>query len=189
MSVVIEDLDRTKGEQAFSSLLEAIQNGDPTARDRLWSEVYVRLRKMADYILGSAGPKTLSPTCLVHEAYCKLKGKETSVRDREHFIALALRAMRQAKIQYYRARQAQKRQEPQQANLEHAPDRVNLIALDDALRKLDVVHPRLARVVEARYFAGFSREDAAQALDISVATCDRDWLRARTYLKRLMNGT
>lgn len=177
----------------ITRLLEAWRRGDTTAPKRLFPLVYDELRALAHRQLGRMRRNgTLDTTALVHEVYLKLAGgAEVSLHERGHFFALAATAMRQILVDYARRRTAAKRGGPEgpaaMPDLERpgsvAPDRaMELLALNQALEKLETLEPRLARVVELRVFGGLSIEEAAQALDVSEGTVKRDWLKARAFL-------
>jgi RNA polymerase sigma factor (TIGR02999 family) len=159
---------------------------------RLVPLVYDELRRMAHRQLSREGcPCTLDTTGLVHEAYLKLADQDTvPIRNRSYFFAAAARAMRQVLVDAARRRNRLKRgggerplslDESQIAVDDYAAD---LVHLDDALIRLAGEHPRPARVVECRFFAGLGIEETATALEISPMTVKRDWMLARTWLYR-----
>ena len=159
--------------------------------DRLAPLVYDELRRIAaHFIRGERPGQTLQATALVHEAYLRLATVGTPWHDKRHFVGIAARAMRQILVERARARGAQKRW----AGLDRvtltdalavaAPDAAMLPALDEALTRLDAIDPEQARLVELRYFAGLSIEEAAEALSISPATLKRRWALARAWLFR-----
>lgn len=176
----------------ITRLLEQAREGDDAALDRLFETVYQQLRAIAHnrrerwYL-----DDTLNTTALVHEVYLKLVGQDSvHWRDRAHFFAAASRAMRHILINYAEKRRAAKRgggQSPEP--LEHNPiadddTASELIALDQALRGLDRLEPRQARVVECRFFAGLPVPETAEVVGVSEATVKRDWALARAYLRR-----
>jgi len=154
--------------------------------------VYEELRRMAHRQLGKEGHvQTLQTTALVHEAYLRLLGKEFEWQNRAHFFSAAAQAMRRILVDRARARQAAKRgggleRSPidlvDNARIEERPE--ELIALDEALARLERVDERKAHVVSLRFFAGLSLEDTAVALDISLTTVKEDWSFARAWLYR-----
>ena len=158
--------------------------------------LYRELRDLAAARLRAArGPDDLQPTALVHEAYVKLLGSGgAAVNDREHFYALAARAMRQLCVDHARARRAGKRGGDRRAmTLDEAMVAANhldvdLLDLDAALSELAELDPREARVVELRFFGGLSMEDIAVALDVSLATVEREWRAARAWLGQRLGG-
>jgi RNA polymerase sigma factor (TIGR02999 family) len=173
-------------------LLAAVAGGDRAAWDQLFPLVYERLRAIASRQLrGEREGHTLATTDLVHEAYFALVGMDgVSWANRAHFLGVAARAMRRVLIDYARARAAQKRGgAPERAalDIEAMPARVpdeRILALDEALRRLEERDPRYGRVVECRYFGGMSIEETAAVLGVSPATVKRDWTVARAWLHR-----
>jgi len=175
-----------------TDLLLELSEGRPGALDRLIPLVYDELRHIAHGQLRGERPgHTLTTTALVHETYLRLvKIEQVEWRDRAHFFAVAARVMRRVLIDYARARQRDKRGgAPVQVPLSEAlnglvqqPD--DLLALEDALARLEVRSERQCRVVECRCFAGMSVEETAAALDTSPATVKRDWAFARAWLNR-----
>lgn len=182
--------DAQGGRERITDMLASWFEGEPGAGDRLFAALYGELRPLARRQLRRA-PRgaTLDTTALVHEAYLKLiEGSRTAVRDRGHFLALASRVMRQIVVDHARRRGAAKRgadlvrpiEDREVAAIGRSAD--DLVALDRALGRLDQVDPRLARLVDLRFFGGLSIEESAEALAISLATAKRDWLKARAFL-------
>jgi RNA polymerase sigma factor (TIGR02999 family) len=135
------------------------------------------------------GPKghTLQPTALVHEAWMRLVGGRAGFDGREHFLAVAARAMRSVLVDHARRRRSQKRGgEGQRLPLDNVlpvyEERADLVALDEALNRLSVVDERRAQVVELRFFGGLTIEETAQTLKSSTATVQRNWQMARLWL-------
>lgn len=180
------------GPVEVTTLMTDARRGNGAATDRLFAVVYDELREMARHRLrGERQGHTLNPTALVHEAYIKLiGGASAGIEDRAHFLAVAARAMRQILIDHARARHARKRSgglirvELDEEQVPAAAGEAQLIALDDSLTELAVLSPRLAHVVELRYFAGLTETEIAAALDISIRTVQRDWRKARAWLSR-----
>jgi RNA polymerase sigma factor (TIGR02999 family) len=179
-----------------TQLLEAIGRGDPQAADRLLPLVYEELRRLAAAQLAAERPgQTLDATALVHEAYLRLVGSSpdadaSALRwdSRGHFFAAAAQAMRRILINNARRKQRLKhgggreRVPLEQVEpVEQLPDQ-DLLDLDEALRQFAVAAPQKAKLVELRYFAGLSAEDAARCLSISRATADRWWTYSRAWL-------
>lgn len=185
---------RNASSDSVAGLLTAWLAGDAAAGERLFTTLYRELRALARHQLGSRQRDgTLDSTALIHEAYLKfLDGSRTAVRDRGHFLALASRVMRQVVVDRARRRNAAKRGGGRLMTLRDDPDlpmgtgAEELLDLDAALRKLEALDPRLAQIVDLRFFAGMSAEEAAEALDISLATVKREWLRARAFLFQQM---
>jgi RNA polymerase sigma factor (TIGR02999 family) len=186
-------------------ILSAIEQGDPSAAEQLLPLVYDELRQLAARQLAQEKPgQTLQPTALVHEAYLRLVGApaETATPQsaihwdsRRHFFAAAAEAMRRVLIDGARRKQTEKHGGGRQRiNLDavevvaDAPS-ADLLALDEALVKLAAEDPVKARLVNLRYFAGFSVQEAADALGISRATADRYWSYARTFLFCELGGS
>jgi RNA polymerase sigma factor (TIGR02999 family) len=170
-------------------ILSAIEQGDPKASEQLLPLVYEELRKMAARRLAQEKPgQTLHATALVHEAYLRLVDREEAKnwRSRGHFFAAAAASMRRILIDNARRKRAGKRggnlrRQPLEDMATPEPDE-ELLALDDAMRKLAEIDPEKARLVELRYFAGLTGEQAAEVLGLSPATVDRHWAYARAWL-------
>jgi RNA polymerase sigma factor (TIGR02999 family) len=176
----------------ITQLLLQLTLGRREALDRLMPVVYDELRSVAQAQLRRERPgHTLNTTALVHEAYLKLINvREVQWRDRAHFFAMAARLMRRILIDYARARKRDKRggdvvpvtlEETLAVSGDRADD---LVALDDALARLEQISDRQCRVVEFRCFAGLSVEETAEVLETSPATVKRDWAFARAWLNR-----
>jgi RNA polymerase sigma factor (TIGR02999 family) len=176
-------------------LLNAIALGDPHAAGQLLPLVYDELRKLASQKLAHEKPgQTLDATSLVHEACLRLLGGESERQftDRQHFFRVAATAMRRILIDRARRRQSRKhgggqRRQELDAVAAPQPDE-ELLALDTALEKLAVADPQRAKLVELRFFAGLTGEQAAEVLGISPATADRWWSYARAWLLAEMQG-
>ena len=175
-----------------TELLVRWSQGESAAREKLVPLVYDELRRLARLLLlGQRTDHTLQSTALVHEAYLKLVG-HSSVHwnDRVHFFAVAAQLMRRILVDYARKQYADKRGGNQvtlslDEHLAPAKQRpLDVIALDDALNELSRMNPQHSRIVEMRFFAGLSIEEAAQALGVSPATVKRDWAVARAWLYR-----
>lgn len=172
--------------------LIAMSEGDREAIDRLLPIVYDQLRNLAERQLrGERVGHTLTPTALVHEAYLKMVQLDrVNWQGRAHFFGACAQSMRRILISYARMKKAEKRG----AGSEHVPiDNVvvaarerpaDLLALDDALTRLEQMSERQARIVECRFFSGMNVEETAAALGISPATVKRDWTAARAWLNR-----
>jgi len=176
-------------------ILSAIEQGDPLAAEQLLPLVYEELRKLAAQKLAQEkSGQTLQATALVHEAFLRLVGQDQprSYKDRRHFFRAAATAMRRILIDNARRKQTHKRGGGvAHGQLEEAaaPERdKELLALDEALTKLAGVDPAKAQLVELRYFAGLTSEQAAAVLGISPTTADRYWAYARAWLKAEVRG-
>jgi RNA polymerase sigma factor (TIGR02999 family) len=176
-------------------ILSAVEQGDPQAAEDLLPLVYGELRRLAAQKLVNENPgQTLNATALVHEAYVRLVGHETqrAYNDRNHFFAAAATAMRRILIDNARRKQAAKhggdrQREPLEDIASAAPDD-DLLALDEALQKLFAQDPIKGRLVELRYFAGLSGEQAAALLGLSPSTADRLWTYVRAWLQAEIRG-
>jgi RNA polymerase sigma factor (TIGR02999 family) len=176
-------------------ILSAIEQGDPQAAEQLLPLVYDELRKLAAQRLAQEKPgHTLEATALVHEAYLRLVGtaEPRVYRDRRHFFAAAASAMRRILIDQARRKQTEKhgggrpRQELPDVPARQADD--ELLALNEALEQLAAEDPVKARLVELRYFAGLTNDQAAEVLGISPSTADRHWAYARAWLQTAVRG-
>jgi RNA polymerase sigma factor (TIGR02999 family) len=184
----------TRAMSQVTCLLSAIEQ-DPSAAAQLLPLVYDDLRKLAAQKLAHEKPgHTLQATALVHEAYLRLVGKQEpgSYRDRSHFFAAAAAAMRHILIDRARRKRTRKRgggmaRQPLEAIAAPEPDE-ELLAVDEALRKLAAIDPKKATLVELRYFAGLTGEQAAEVLGISATTADRHWAYARAWLQAEVRG-
>jgi RNA polymerase sigma factor (TIGR02999 family) len=180
-------------------ILSAIEQGDPAAAEQLLPLVYDELRKLAAQKLADEQPgQTLQATALVHEAYLRLvaaPGRESGENEknwdhRGHFFAAAAMAMRRILIERARHKQrlihgGGRRREELHPDLVAAPEPdEELLSLDTALVKLAQHDPLKARLVELRYFAGLSGDQAAEILGISASAADRHWVYARAWLRR-----
>jgi RNA polymerase sigma factor (TIGR02999 family) len=154
-------------------------------------QVYNELRRLARYYLRQERPEhTLQASDLVHEAYLRLVDeKEIDWQNRAHFFGIAAVRMRHILVEHARSRQAAKRGGGEYLLSLSKADRqaeerdVNLLALDDALQRLEAMDPQKSRIVELRYFGGLTIEETAEALQISPATVKRDWSMARAWLR------
>ncbi len=176
-----------------TSILTAIDQGDPHAADKLLPLLYAELRQLAAQRLSQEKPgQTLQATALVHEAYLRLVdgGKATHWNSRGHFFSAAAEAMRRILVEQARSKQRLKRGGGRQrVNLDDVEIGLggpcdDLVALDEAMTKLAQEYPEKAELVKLRYFAGLTNSDAAKALGISTATADRYWTYARAWLCR-----
>jgi RNA polymerase sigma factor (TIGR02999 family) len=174
----------------LTQLLSAIDQGEPKAADQLLPIVYDELRKLAAHKLSLLPPgQTLQATALVHEAYLKLIGSETEEwQNRRHFFAAAAEAMRHILIDRARRRlRIRHGANAEKVDLDEiqvstpAKDEV-LLELNDALDELFRRNALAAEIVKLRFFAGFSEEEIASALAISVRSVQRQWSYAKTWL-------
>ena len=178
-------------------ILSAIEQGDPRAAEQLLPLVYGELRKLAARRLTREAPgQTLQATALVHEAYLRLvgAGEDRHWDNRRHFFAAAAEAMRRILIDNARRKQTDKHGggrhcQAVDADALVAPEpNVDLLALDAALYRLAEHDPLKAKLVELRYFAGLTGDQAAEVLGISPSTADRHWAFARAWLQAEVRG-
>jgi RNA polymerase sigma factor (TIGR02999 family) len=183
--------------KTVSHLLAAIEQGDRQAARHLLPLVYDELRRLAARRLARESPgQTLQPTDLVHEAYLRLVGSGTPQQwdGRGHFFAAAAEAMRRIVVEAARRKDRLRHgggRERVEVELADLPTRLpadDLIALDEALTRLEQIDPVKARLVNLRYFAGMTIEQAAQLLNISRVTAHRYWTFARAWLHQQMTG-
>jgi RNA polymerase sigma factor (TIGR02999 family) len=177
-------------------LLRAWSDGQQGAPERLMPLVYKELHRLAkSYMARERGNHTLQTTALVHEAYLRLIDAPTATfQDRAHFFGMSALLMRRILVDWARSRSAFKRGSAlRPVQLEEAlvvspESEVDLVALDDALKALEVLDPRKSRVVELRFFGGLSVEETAEVLNVSVETVMRDWRLAKIWLRRELAG-
>jgi RNA polymerase sigma factor (TIGR02999 family) len=175
-------------------VLEELRSGTRHTLDRVFALTYQELRVIAHRRLVARGPLgTLTTTALVHEAYLKLVDQSRAGwQDLAHFQALASLAMRHVLVDRARERGAVKRGGARpQVTLEEgmiaAEDQPDaLLQLHDALERLEAINPRLARVVDCRFFGGLTEQETAAALEVTTRTVQRDWVKARVLLRRLL---
>jgi RNA polymerase sigma factor (TIGR02999 family) len=179
-----------------TQILSQIERGDPQAAERLLPLVYAELRRVAQAKLHNERPDhTLQATALVHEAYLRLVGNQPdklSWDSRGHFFAAAGEAMRRILIESVRQKNSQKRGgHLERIDLDAIPLEgqrrdEKLLALDDALDRLEKIDPIKAQLVKLRFFSGLTIDQAAQALGISPATAQRSWTFSRAWLQSAM---
>lgn len=178
------------GFEEITRLMRAADAGDDGARESLWQRVYDELRDLAQQ-RARRGPAAVEPTVLVGEAWLRLAGgRELAFENRTAFFRAAASAMRNALVDEARRQGRAKRGgDRHRVTLAEglATDRdppTEVLALDEALSRLAEAQPRVAELVELRYFAGLRMEEAAAALGVSLATAERDWRFGRTWLRR-----
>jgi RNA polymerase sigma factor (TIGR02999 family) len=181
--------------EPVTTLLERWRGGDRSALDEITPIVYAELRKLATaYMRRERSEHTLQPTALIHEAYMRLVDQRLpAFNSRTHFFGVAAHIMRQVLVDFARAHRSEKRGAGMKAPLDEAmhlsttpsPD---LLDLHDALDRLAVFDARKARVIELRYFGGLTREEVAEALDLTLATVKRDLTLAEAWLRRELSG-
>jgi RNA polymerase sigma factor (TIGR02999 family) len=173
----------------------AVSGGAPPARDELIAHVYDELRRLAAaYLRRERADHTLQPTALVHEAYMRLAAQRgVDWRNREHFVGVAAEMMRRVLVDHARGHRRAKRGGGLRLPLTEADgfaegEADELVALDEALRRLARRHPQKSRIVELRFFGGLSIEETARVLSVSDSTVERDWKFARAWLAREVDG-
>jgi RNA polymerase sigma factor (TIGR02999 family) len=179
----------------ISVLLAAVDRGEPGALDELVAAVYPELKRLAHFQLAGERPgHTLNTTAIVHEAFVRLASGDGKWNDRGHFLRAASTVMRHLLVDHARKKRAEKRGAGQ-APLTLEDDRyatdddsLAVLALDNALKDIAEIDPRLEQIIECRYFAGLSVNDTAEALGMAVRTVERDWQRAKAYLLKAMDA-
>ena len=175
-----------------TTLLHELRQGSASAREELVTLVYPELHRIAArYIRQERPDHTLRTTGLVNEMYVRVFGAaNVDWQSRAHFFAAVAREMRHILVDYARARDAQKRPDPRlrislsdvdAAGVRQTGDE-DVVALDEALSRLETLDPRASKVVELRYFTGLSEREAAEALGVSLSTLKRDWNFAKAWL-------
>jgi RNA polymerase sigma factor (TIGR02999 family) len=180
-----------------TQILSQIESGDPAAAEKLLPLVYDELRKLAAVKLANEKPgQTLQATALVHEAYVRLVDgtKAQPWNSRGHFFAAAAEAMRRILVENARHKRSERaggewqRVDLCDAAAESSQPGLDVLALNEALDKLEAQDPRKAALVKLRYFVGLTNQEAAAALAISSATADNDWAYAKSWLKRQLSS-
>ena len=178
-----------------TALLAEASSGNQAALDRLIPLVYRELHDIAARCLRREhAAHTLQPTALVNEAYVKLIGQRSvSWQNRAHFFGVAATVMRRILVDHARANHARKRAGDQirvtlsEADLPTSERDVDVVALNDALDRLAVKDPKLARLVDLKFFAGLTTREVSELMETSTATVEREWVAARAWLFRAMS--
>jgi RNA polymerase sigma factor (TIGR02999 family) len=179
--------------ERLEQLIESAERGDATSREELFTVLYNELHRLAQRELCRGASFTMSPTTLLHETYINLSRRQIGTfPDRARFFAYAARAMRGLLIDYVRNRRAQKRggafeitSLPSEVPASVSVDE-DLEGIGEALTSLGAIEPRLAQVVDLKFFCGFSFAEIAQLLGTSERTAQRDWDKARILLRRYL---
>ena len=180
-------------QEQLEQLIQSAEQGDARSREQLFTVLYDELHRLAQRELRRNASLTMSPTTLLHETYLNISGRQSAAfPDRARFLAYASRAMRGLLIDYVRSRRAQKRggafeitslptELPERARADG-----DLEGIGEALESLGAVEPRLAQIVDLKFFCGFSFAEIAELLGISERTAQRDWDKARILLQRYL---
>lgn len=180
----------------LTQLLNRMQNGDRNAGEQAVGLVYDELHRIASrQMRGEREGGQLQATALIHEAYMRLVGAgPIRIQNRGHFFAIASQQMRRILVDAARSDRAQKRGGPaikvslDQLRIAAGSRDDDLLALDEALRELELIDPRAARVVELRYFGGYTDKEVVDTLGVALSTVRRDWEFARSWLFDKMYG-
>jgi RNA polymerase sigma factor (TIGR02999 family) len=180
-------------QEQLEQLIESAQRAEAGSRDRLFAVLYAELHRLAERELRRNPLVTLSPTTLLHETYLNLSSRpEGTFADRARFLAYAARAMRGLLIDHIRSRRALKRgagfeitalptELPAGASADETVE-----SIGEALEELGAEEPRLAQIVDLKFFCGFSLAQIAELLGMSERTAQRDWDKARILLRRYL---
>ena len=183
--------------EKIAQLIQSADRGDTSAGEELFTLLYDELHRLARRQLGR-GALTISPTTLLHETYLNLSGRPNETfPDRARFLAYASRTMRSLLVDYVRRRDAQKRggafeitslpsEIPAAGAAAGAAAAAEIEGIGEALNTLGAVEPRLAQIVDLKFFCGFSFAEAAELLGVSERTVQRDWDKARIFLQRYL---
>ena len=177
--------------QEVTHLLIRWHEGQRAALDELTPLVYAELRKLAAaYMRRERSEHTLQPTALINEAYMRLVDQSLPMfNSRTHFFGVAAQIMRQVLVDFARAHRSEKRGSGQKSPLDEAlrlttEPSTDLLDLHDALERLSTFDARKARVIELRYFGGLTRDEVAEAMDLTLATVKRDLMLGEAWLRR-----
>jgi RNA polymerase sigma factor (TIGR02999 family) len=182
-------------QQPITNFLNEIKTGNKDVLESLLPLVYEELRRLAgSYLRKERSNHTLQPTALVHEAYLRLVGQnEIDWQNRAHFFGVSARLMREILIEYARARNRQKRggEFKTQIELDSAVSfsnekQLDIVAVDDALSKLEALDQRQGKIVEMKFFGGLTVDEIGEVLGISPATVKREWSSAKLLLKKIL---
>jgi RNA polymerase sigma factor (TIGR02999 family) len=190
--------EQEQAEPSLGPLFERARSGDAAAVGALFERLYAELRRVAHARLRDSAPNTLlDTTALVHESYARFsKLAQLNVSDRAHFLAYASRVMRSVIVDLARQRGAERRGGGVQelalttglGESIASADNPEVLRVHEALDELAAIEPRLAQVVEMRYYGGLEHAEIATALGVGLRTVERDWERARSFLYAALNG-
>jgi RNA polymerase sigma factor (TIGR02999 family) len=183
-------------QEQLEGLIRSAEQGDASSREQLFTVLYDELHRLAQRELRRSAQLTMSPTTLLHETYLNLSGRQTGTfPDRARFLAYASRAMRGLLIDYVRSRRAQKRggafeitSLPTEPPAQPSGD-ADLEGIGEALNALGAIDPRLAQIVDFKFFCGFSLVEIAELLGISERTAQREWNKARILLQHYLRDS
>ncbi|HMT07571.1 MAG TPA: sigma-70 family RNA polymerase sigma factor [Pyrinomonadaceae bacterium] len=190
-------MSETSGNSPITKILTDLKMGGDEAYETLFPLVYDELRKIAGgYFSRERSDHTLQPTALVHEAFLRLsKQSAVDFESRTHFFGVAARLMREILIDHARRHNSQKRggESRTRITLDGAVDfggkqQLDVLAVDEALTKLEDLDDRQARIVEMKFFAGLNVDEIATVLEISPATVKREWSSAKLFLSRMLKS-
>jgi RNA polymerase sigma factor (TIGR02999 family) len=187
---------RSPPSKQITQLLVLWRHGEQQALDQLIPLVYTELHQMAERYMRRERPNhTLQASALIHEAYLRLVDqREAPWQSRGQFFALSAKLMRRILVDHARSKGYAKRgANARQVTLDEGvatsgKRAADVLALDDALKDLEALDPRKSQIVEMRFFAGFSLEETAEALEISVPTVEREWRAARGWLHKALTS-
>lgn len=181
-------------EARLTALVEEALEGKSQAQEQLYELVYDQLRPLARAQLRRGARGELSTTELVHEGYLRIfDGRRLELRSHSHFLALSSRVMRQILVDHYRRQAAARRGGPQapltlQEDVHPAADTADLVlAVHEGLQELEQLEPRLAKVVECKFFGGMTQPEIGKALGITDRTVRSDWRTAKTWLAHYLD--
>ncbi len=185
-------------EKPITKLLHDLRNGDGGSVNELLPIVYDELRRLANTFLSrERADHTLQPTALVHEVYLKLVVGQSEIdwQNRAHFFGISARLMREILIDHARGKNRQKRGGEFLTQIEfddavsfNKSQPLDVLAVDEAMKKLENLDERQAKIVELRFFGGLTVDETAEVLDISPATVKREWSTAKLFLYRTLDG-
>ena len=193
---ILNRVSTTMTEKPITQILIELKKGEAAALDELLPLVYGELRRLANiYLRRERADHTLQPTALVHEAYLRLVGqKSIEWENRAHFFGVSARLMREILIEHARARGRQKRGGEFKTMIAfddavsfRSETQIDVVAIDEALSKLEKLDERQARIVEMKFFCGMTIEEIAEVLNISPATVKREWSTAKLLLYKMLN--
>jgi len=182
-------------DRPITQILAELRSNERASIDELLPVVYSELRRLAGgHLSGERANHTLQPTALVHEAYIRLVGqKETEWQDRAHFFGIASRLMREILIEHARGRNRKKRggEDKTQIALDDivsfaSQREFDLLAVDEALTRLEELDERQAKIVEMKFFGGMTVDEIGEALSLSPATVKREWTSAKLLLSNML---